>query len=237
MLNVPDGSDRGGGAAGRGGPPPHQDCPTRHLRETYGAARGACWATGEVLESLVPAPSLARTASMWDDVLASLATAPVSSGSSVLRPYVASLVTVNPSCIWHMMDPGEEGCRVVACVTASHAAMPKAMLHVSAVHAAHAHMMVGLRRATRRRPGGWVRGQFAFAGRADRRCHARGSDLFFATHASNADQRRLGANRHGAVKPQGGNCFTPGGRQKANGGLWSSSCISPSGNRSSNAAD
>lgn len=62
---------------------------------------------------------------MWDDVLASLATAPVSSGSTVLRPHVASLDTVNPSCIWHMMDPGEEGCRVVACVTASHAAMPK----------------------------------------------------------------------------------------------------------------
>lgn len=100
------------------------------------------------------------------------------------------------------------------------------MLHVSAVHAAHAQLMMGLRRATRRRDFGRACVPVAQI----TRCHAR-AYLIFAT-CQDADQRQPWAYKHGAVKPQGGNCFTPSSRQEANGGALSSSGISSSGNRS-----
>lgn len=63
-----------------------------------------------------------RTAAMWDDVLASLATVLVSPGSSV------------PARPWRTLTR-----LLFACATASYAAQAEATLHVSAVHAAHMH--------------------------------------------------------------------------------------------------
>lgn len=79
-----------------------------------------------------------RTASMWDDVLASLATVLVSSGSSV--PAQA------------MADPDEA---LVACATASYAAMPKlrCMFQLSMPPICTHTKDGGFRRATRRRLG------------------------------------------------------------------------------------
>ncbi|KAI7777567.1 hypothetical protein LA080_003402 [Diaporthe eres] len=53
-------------------------------------------------------------------------------------------------------------------------------------------------------------------------------------HARMLTNGSPGGYKHGAVKPQRGNCFcfTPGRRQKANGSVLSTSAISSSGNRS-----